>query len=291
MFDLRYLLDFLDLARTGSFSATALNRSISQPALSRRMQQLEQWAGRRLFDRSTAPLTLTAAGASFHPVAARIVEDLRAFQAPARYPPDAAIRCMTIHALGTWIHSARTVETAPAISFGTYDQCFAALGNGHIDVALVCHSKTVRDARFRGFARKWMGTEAFIPVVSAEYRARTHTGRAVIVQLAQDNYLGKALAGAFSRAARLPGHVTGPVATRIDAVRNLVEAGVGIGWLPASMVAADLAAGRVCRVDDATLELKLEVVLLAVFREKLDAAEHFIFPVSDNHRSSMRKTA
>ena len=88
MFDLRYLLDFLDLARTGNFSATALNRSISQPALTRRMQQLERWAGRKLFDRSTTPLTLTAAGAHFHPIAARIVEDLRAFQAAGATPDD-----------------------------------------------------------------------------------------------------------------------------------------------------------------------------------------------------------
>ncbi|MGZ5178789.1 MAG: LysR family transcriptional regulator [Burkholderiales bacterium] len=291
MFDIRYLLDFMDLARTGNFSATALNRSISQPALTRRIQQLEQWAGRKLFDRSKTPLTLTPAGEDFRPIAARIVEELDAFQARNRHTANAAIRCMTIHSLGPWVSPTQTAQNAPAISFGTYDQCFAALRNGDIDVALVCQTETVRDARFRGFARKRIGTEAFIPVVSAEYFVNMRAGRAFVVQLSCDNYLGKALSAACGRATRLPGYAAGPLATRIDALRGLVGAGAGMGWLPENMVAAELASGRLCRIDDATLEVKLDVVLLATLKEKLDAAIQFIVPISRSHRSIAQRTA
>src|SRR5215813_7000835 len=97
--DLRHLADFLDLARTGSFSATACNRSVSQPALTRRMQQLERWAGAQLVDRGRAPLRLTAAGEALRPLAERVIGELDAFR-HGRRRAAAQKRCMALHSLG-----------------------------------------------------------------------------------------------------------------------------------------------------------------------------------------------
>ncbi len=53
------------LAQVRNFSQLAEELHISQPALSRHIQNLEQEVGVKLFDRTTSPLTLTPAGAYF----------------------------------------------------------------------------------------------------------------------------------------------------------------------------------------------------------------------------------
>jgi DNA-binding transcriptional LysR family regulator len=44
---------FVQLARKGNFSAAARVQGVSQPALSRMVQQMEEIVGRRLLDRTT----------------------------------------------------------------------------------------------------------------------------------------------------------------------------------------------------------------------------------------------
>ena len=53
------------LSETLNFSQVAEQLNITQPALSKQIMSLEQELGVKLFDRSTTPLTLTAAGESF----------------------------------------------------------------------------------------------------------------------------------------------------------------------------------------------------------------------------------
>ena len=60
--ELKWLEDFLSLARTGSFSRSAEERHVTQPAFSRRIKSLEIWVGVPLVDRSSYPTHLTPAG-------------------------------------------------------------------------------------------------------------------------------------------------------------------------------------------------------------------------------------
>lgn len=63
--DLRLLATFKLVAETGSVTAAAEASMITQPALSRQLQQLERQLGVRLFDRDKGRLHLTAAGRTF----------------------------------------------------------------------------------------------------------------------------------------------------------------------------------------------------------------------------------
>ena len=92
--ELSWLEDFLELARTGNFSRTAELRHLTQPAFSRRIRALEDWAGVSLFDRSAQPITLTDAGRRFLPLAASLVEDLDHARNEARQAR--AARCCDI---------------------------------------------------------------------------------------------------------------------------------------------------------------------------------------------------
>ncbi len=62
---LQQLHYFIHVATTGSFSQSAKALNLSQPSLSRHIQQLEAKLGVELFDRYHRPMTLTDAGRFF----------------------------------------------------------------------------------------------------------------------------------------------------------------------------------------------------------------------------------
>jgi DNA-binding transcriptional LysR family regulator len=59
------LRSFLRVAETGSFSAVAAERGVTQPAISRQVSALEEHLGTRLVQRSTQAVTLTEEGRHF----------------------------------------------------------------------------------------------------------------------------------------------------------------------------------------------------------------------------------
>lgn len=63
--DIPQLTYFIAVAKAGSFSQAAQSLQLSQPSLSRHIQQLEQELGVELLDRYHRPMTLTAAGQFF----------------------------------------------------------------------------------------------------------------------------------------------------------------------------------------------------------------------------------
>lgn len=67
---------FVQTARDGSFSAAAQALGLTQPGVSRRIQQLEQELGFLLFDREQRPVALTPAGREFLACAEAILNDL-----------------------------------------------------------------------------------------------------------------------------------------------------------------------------------------------------------------------
>ena len=60
--DFQWFNDLAALQETGHFSLAARKSHISQPALSRRIKALEDWAGFSLVDRRSRPVRLTPAG-------------------------------------------------------------------------------------------------------------------------------------------------------------------------------------------------------------------------------------
>lgn len=64
--ELSQLYAFVKVANTGSFSTAAKQLGLSQPSLSRQVQQLEAHLGVMLFDRYHRPLALTEAGQFFY---------------------------------------------------------------------------------------------------------------------------------------------------------------------------------------------------------------------------------
>lgn len=72
--DFRHLQYMLTVAEERSFTKAAQKLFIAQPSLSQYIQRIEQDLGVQLFDRTTAPLSLTFAGEAFCQAASRILE-------------------------------------------------------------------------------------------------------------------------------------------------------------------------------------------------------------------------
>ena len=67
---------FLAVADSGSFSAAARQLNLTQPAVSKRVQSLEQQLGTRVFDRAGKQIFLTDAGELLLPRARQILQDI-----------------------------------------------------------------------------------------------------------------------------------------------------------------------------------------------------------------------
>ena len=74
--DLADLRAFVAVADLGSFRAAAGSLHLSQPALSRRVEKLEQALGFRLLDRTTRKVELNAMGRTFMPRARHVIHEL-----------------------------------------------------------------------------------------------------------------------------------------------------------------------------------------------------------------------
>jgi len=68
---------FLAVAEHASFSLAAEKLHLTQPAISKRIAQLESSLGEALFDRLGRRISLSAAGRALQPVAIRILNDVR----------------------------------------------------------------------------------------------------------------------------------------------------------------------------------------------------------------------
>ncbi len=84
VFDLRHCRAFLAVADSMNFRAAARALNVTQPALSRTVQDLEAALGSRLFERSTRRVALTEAGRVFLPEAAALLRQAERAQAVVR---------------------------------------------------------------------------------------------------------------------------------------------------------------------------------------------------------------
>ena len=73
---LRQLRAFVAVAHSGSFTDAAASLHITQSALSGLIKELESALGVQVVQRSTRKVQLSAIGAEFLPLAARILQDL-----------------------------------------------------------------------------------------------------------------------------------------------------------------------------------------------------------------------
>ena len=287
--DLATLEDFQALIETGNFSRAAVLRAITQPAFSRRIRALEDWAGTPLFDRDAQPITLTDAGRALQP---HVTEMLRALLQGREDAQTAAtrgratLRFAATHVLSfsffpAWLRGLETGQPLEAVQLvsDSLSACEQLMLQGQAQF-LLCHHHALAPvrldpARFRSVC---VGTDLLCPVVApdasgAPLFALPAGGTVPYLAYSAESGLGRIVAGArpAGTGAMLDVVFTSHLAA---ALRTMALTGRGVAWLPLSLVAEDLAAGRLVRAG-AGLDVGMEIRLVRPATRLGAAGERF----------------
>jgi len=277
--DLEWLQSFVHLAQTGSFSRSAEESNVTQPAFSRRIKAIEAWLGTPLVDRSTYPTKLTVRGREFLNVAEEVIRALHAIRrdfADVRRRETDIINIAALHTLSLtffpkWIgHLGSEIRKLNyrLISDNLHD-CVQALVEGNCDL-LLCytHASTPMMLDPTRFPSIVLGTETVIPVSAPRGGRRplfSLPGRAEqpvpLLAYSPNSFLGSALDKMF-RERKRPHYFRWTYENSFaEALKAMAVAGFGLTWLPTKSVEPELTAGRLVRAGPVSWDLALEVRL------------------------------
>lgn len=137
---------FVTVAELGGFSRAATVLHITQTALTRRIQKLEQHLGLQLLDRTTRRVDLTAVGREFLPQARALVQDLtvaveRLQDMSRRSTGQVVLACipsMTSHVLPQWIraYAARHPDNRIRLHDGASNEVRQAVLDGKAELGI-----------------------------------------------------------------------------------------------------------------------------------------------------------
>lgn len=290
--DFEQLRTFLEVSRLRSFSRAAEKLSVTQPAISAQIRSLETEIGSRLFDRDGGKVTFTAAGRVFEPFAEHVL------QCHAHIG-------ITIAELHRSPRGEISISANEATSLYVLPAVFAAFKQQYSRVAL----KIVRADRAR-ILEEVLNREVDFGVVSLPVKdarltiERIHKDEVVLVTgpahplanresvtmvellehplLLTKNGRQRDQLDEFFRAEEVHPRVAMEVESS-ELLKRLITAGLGMGFLPRAVVAADAATGalRVLKVDG----LRISRELALVFRKEkaLSRAGHAFLEIATGH--------
>ncbi len=148
--DIEKLELFLAVVDAGTVTAAAKNVHLTQPAVSRNIQQLEEELGVSLFDRGSRRMTLTAAGRALHARSPVLLEAVRRTERETRRAAERAffdLRVGTVDSVATYLFPdvvgpLKSVFPELEIKFFT-DRTRALLdrlGHGELDAVIAAYS-------------------------------------------------------------------------------------------------------------------------------------------------------
>jgi DNA-binding transcriptional LysR family regulator len=259
--DFRSIEDFLSLAHTGSFSRSAEDRFITQPAFSRRIRSLESWVGAPLVDRSTYPITLTASGQVFRSAAQEMLRTL----ATARrdilelsvdgqdMAAIAVLHSLSMTFVPDWMRQWDKFGERPRCRFKSDNlhSCVDALVNGDVDLLLCFTSPAAPLMLDPGkFVNLLLARDVAVPVCRPDESGRalyalpgTQDRPCHLLQYATDSYLGRLVRQRISSFPDTTHIRTLYENSFTEALKVAALSGHGTTWLPRSSISNELAAG------------------------------------------------
>jgi DNA-binding transcriptional LysR family regulator len=292
--NLSWLDDFLALVASGNFSRAAEERHMTQPAFSRRIRALEEWLGTDLFDRSSQPAKLTAAGEWFRDTAHDLTARVARVPGEARAVAEAqstALRFAATHALSFtfltgWLHrleSRTTMGTITLVS-DVLARCEAMLLESQVQFVMShAHPQSSSELLVQGFPFVRVGSDPLIPVSapdasgSPRYRLENATAGSPLPLLSysSESGLGRILREVRGAALeRCPAHSVF-TAHLASVLRTMALDGRGMAWLPQTLIHEDLASGRLIESAPQEWAIELEIRLYRDRSSLGKAAEEF----------------
>ena len=264
---------FAEIAHHRNMRRAANALSISQPALSARVQALEEELGTPLFRRTHAGMELTPAGHAFLPHASRVIESVRsgitlvrelshglvgelamavAPAVSAYVLPDLLVRFTKVHP-----------NVRLLVRTGHSEEIVDLVMRGEVDLGIV---RQMRDPRVRS---RPLYEDELVLVVPPDHPF-TLTGRVDVAEIAHtqlilfdrtSSYFDVTNA-LFRAAGVVPRGVT--EVDNIEAAKRMVERGLGVALLPGTAIADAVRIRSLCEI---------ELVGAEVIRRRIVAVE------------------
>ncbi|GKW47973.1 LysR family transcriptional regulator [Halomonas sp. NCCP-2165] len=293
--EIRWLEDFIALARTRHFSRAAEARNVTQPTFSRRIKLLEEEMGTTLVNRQTLPLSLTPAGEEFLSLCDEVTRRVqgtrerlsRLAEAQANRLRLAAPQSLLSHFLPEWLaahHEEPPLEPYLRATGWLIDDYFQALDRGECDLVLCYWPQEALPPglpEVEGDYRR-VGEERLLPlsVPDADGRPRFSLGSGPreslpLIGFHPRGLMHGAIQAHLSRLGETPAFRVLNESIQSHNVRELIGLGYGLGWLPARLAAPALARGELVASGDARWQVPLEIRLYRHPGVASAALEHF----------------
>ena len=275
--DLKWLEDFVSLAETRSFSRSAEERHVTQPAFSRRIQALEMWLGTPLIDRSSYPTTLTEAGRGFRETAEEIIQllgiakvDLAAAgKSRRRHVGVAALHTLALTFFPRWFAriESRAGTIGSRLLADDFHNCLQAIAENGYDFLLTYHHDCapvhLDPARFPHLV---VGMDALVAVRSP----RLPEESSLFLDYAANSFLGRVAAYAQALSGMESASVHTSENAMAEALKFMALEGHGAAWLPRSLIRGELERGELIAFGN---EMPLEVRLYRALERRRGAVD------------------
>lgn len=273
--DLRWFEDVLVLLEEQNMTRAAERRNITQPAFSRRIRSFEEWMGTPLLQRKANRVVLSPSLlANEDEIRSMIlrVQELRNRISTFK-PERSVITIATQHSLITSAFpdiAAISRENMPSLGFrlraGNRGECVSVFLRGDASILLCYEDESAKPMPFDNSIQhdEW-GTDRLIPLVGGGLRYKCASDGSVAdftpaIVYPEQSYFGELLAGKQMQFST-PSKASNPVyQTAFSAgIKEMALNGLGIAWLPVSMVHRELESGQLLDLSTSYGSLALRV--------------------------------
>lgn len=282
--EIRWLEDFIALARTRHFSRAADEQNVTQPTFSRRIKLLEEEMRVTLIDRNTLPLSLTPAGEIFLQSAEQITRQLRDAKARCREIKEqeqSQIRFVTTQSLFLGYYrdvieplcqrlSISIDVNMKSSAWAGADFINAMVGN-ECDIMLCFWHPAIgflKELDEEHFEHVTLGREILVPCVATNEEQRPifelpGSGKQPIPYISYDEatFLAPAVQHHLQRQHEVPQLQILTSNIHSASIKAMVKEGFGIGWLPKRLVNDSLKFGSLALAGEVNWNVPLEIRL------------------------------
>ncbi len=268
---------FLRIAEDGSFTRAAQNLQISQPAISRRIEVLEAELETVLFERLRTGAKLTSAGCVFRPFAERILADCRDAMAAVREFESGPAGSIALAIVGTLASTTlfakvgsyrrRFPEVRLLIQTANSTAVSRLVANGEAQVGLRYFEDDSRalDSRPIAVERLVIACAHDFPLASLPVReGRELAGIPWVTFPAGAGSSGEPFARLLDHTLARLGLCDAEriVIDSLTSQKRLIEAGFGIGLIPASAIVEEVRVGSIRTIDVAGIDVRAPIHLV-----------------------------
>ncbi|MBF9050779.1 LysR family transcriptional regulator [Roseobacter sp. HKCCD9010] len=277
---LEWLEDILAVAENGSLSEAAERRNLTQSAFSRRIQNIEDYVGVELFDRTRKPVQLRPTTADQREQIGRLVGDLRQLVTDLRRGDRTSgnrVIIASLHSLTTSLTpelvngiQARIPEAFVRLRSANLDDCFGLILSRQADIALVYRVPGMEHPIEADYIESLvLGEDRLIPVFAVDkadaLNSWFQSGELPFIGYPGDVFLGQVMDTVILPRIRSLARAVPKAETALTlAALELAKVGIGVAWVPLSLARPHIARGAIADLSASLASYSLDVTAVRI---------------------------